>query len=43
MRDQLLGVAPLTGYADDEVIGLCRVSCYAEWWLGSPVVAGVGY
>jgi hypothetical protein len=25
-----------------EIVGLCRASCYAEWWLGSPVVVGVG-
>jgi hypothetical protein len=26
----------------DTIVGLCRVSCYAEWVLGSPVAAGVG-
>ena len=32
----------LPGVAEhDEVVGLCRVSCYAEKSLGSRVVAGV--
>jgi hypothetical protein len=34
----------LPGVADrDEIIGLCRVSGYAERQPGSSVVAGVGY
>jgi len=33
----------LLGVADrQQIIGLCRVSCYAEDASGSPVVAGVG-
>jgi hypothetical protein len=27
---------------DDEIIGLCRVSSYAERWRRPPVVAGAG-
>jgi hypothetical protein len=38
----LLGFGLRSGEPEQDVIGLCRVSGYAERTLGSPVVAGVG-